>query len=83
MGTYTRVHLENNKTLILQIVEVNHDWKIKLSSQEKGGMCWTTVGFHADSLEKAKKLADDVLAKDHTCVGRCGEWERVPSADRA
>jgi len=55
--------LEDNKTLLLEIVEINHDWKIKLSSQEEGGMCSTTVGFHADSLEKAKKLAGDVLAK--------------------
>jgi hypothetical protein len=75
--------LEDYKTLLLEIVEINHDWKIKLSSQEKGGMCSTTVGFHADSLEKAKKLAGDVLAKDHTCDGRCGEWKRMPSAGRA
>jgi hypothetical protein len=45
-------------------------------SQEKGGMGSTMVGLHADSLEKAKELADRLVANEHSCDGRCGEWER-------
>ena len=77
METYTRVHLENSKTIALEIAKISHDWKIKVSSQEKAGRSSTTVGFHADSLEKAKELADDLVPKDHACGGRCGEWVRV------
>ena len=53
MERYTRVHLETRKTITLEIVEISHDWKIKVNSQEKGGRGSTTVGLHADSLEKA------------------------------
>ena len=59
MERYTRVHTQNSKTITLEIVEISHDWKIKVNSQEKGGRGSTTVGLHADSLEKAKQLADD------------------------
>jgi hypothetical protein len=77
MERYTRVHVEASKTITLEIVEINHDWKIKVNSQEKGGRGSTTVGLHADSLEEAKQLADDRLAKDHACDARCGEWEKA------
>ena len=77
MERYTRVHTENSKTVTLEIVEISHDWKIKVNSQEKGGRGSTTVGLHADSLEKAKQLADDRLVKVHSCGGWCGEWARV------
>ena len=33
----------------------------------------------AESLEKPKELADRLVAKEHSCDGRCGEWERVLS----
>jgi len=83
METYRRVHVESTKTIALEIVEIDHDWKIKVSSQEKAGMSSTTVGFHTDSLEKAKELAEGLLDKEHSCDARCGEWVRVQSAGRA
>ena len=33
----------------------------------------------AESLEMGKELADCLVAKEHSCDGRCGEWERAPS----
>jgi hypothetical protein len=83
METFTRVHVANCKRITLEIVKIDHDWKIKLISQEKAGMCSTTVGFHADSLEKAKELADGLVTRDHACGGQCSEWVRVQSAGRA
>ena len=71
--------MEASKTITVEIAKINHDWKIKVNSQEKGGRGSTTVGLHADSLEEAKQLADDRLVKDHACDGRCGEWARVES----
>jgi hypothetical protein len=82
METYTRVHVENSKTVTLEIVEIKRNWKIKLTSQEKAGKCSTTVGLHADSLEKAKDLADGLLANEHACDGRCGKWERAVAGHR-
>jgi hypothetical protein len=65
------------RTLSLEIVEIHRDWKVRLTGQEKGGMCSTLVGLHAGSLEKAKELADRLAANEHTCDGRCREWERL------
>jgi hypothetical protein len=54
MERYTRVQVEASKTITLEIVEIDHDWKIKVNSQEKGGRGSTTVGLHAAS----KKLSN-------------------------
>jgi hypothetical protein len=77
METYTRAHMENSKTLTIEIVRMDSKWKIKLISQEKAGKCSTTVGLHADSFEKAKELADGLVANEHSCDGRWGEWKRA------
>jgi translation initiation factor 1 (eIF-1/SUI1) len=82
MERYTRLHFENGKTISLEIVGTDHDWEIKLSSQE-GGKGLTRVGFHADSLEKAKELANALVARRHACGSRCSEWVTVQSAGRA
>jgi hypothetical protein len=65
------------------MAKIKHDWKIKVSGQEKAGM-GSTVRFHADSLEKAKELADGLVANEHRVrrsvrrVGEPGTSMRVP-----
>jgi len=69
--------VENTKTITLEIVEISRDWKIKMTAQEKAGICSTTVGLHADSLEKAKELADRLVANEHSCDGLLPPKSRI------
>jgi hypothetical protein len=76
METYERVHVEDSKTITSEVVETNLGWRTKALIQE-AGKCSMTVGLHPGSLEDAKKFADKVIAKDHTCHDQCGGWERL------
>jgi hypothetical protein len=75
METYKRVHMEDRRTIVTEVIETNRALRTRLLTQE-AGKCSMTVGVRAGSLEDAEKLADKAIANDHTCDDRCGQWER-------
>jgi hypothetical protein len=81
MTTHRRVHLESKKTIIEEITEEFDAWSIRVLTEENGKP--SAIFLSASTLADAQKSSDEVVQRNHSCSGRCGNWTRVLSGGRA
>ena len=74
MTTHRRVHLESKKTIIAEITEEFDAWSIKVLTEENGKP--SAIFLSASTLATAQKSADEVVQRNHSCGGRCGNWTK-------